>query len=69
MIASRFGSPKVALFMARVKQPDLNTLKDLIESKKVTPVVDRCFPFEKAADAFTYLHDGHPGGKVVVTLT
>jgi NADPH:quinone reductase-like Zn-dependent oxidoreductase len=69
LVASRFGSPKVALFMARVNQADLNTLKELIETRKVTPVVDRCFPFEKTADAFVHLHDGHPGGKVVVTLT
>jgi NADPH:quinone reductase-like Zn-dependent oxidoreductase len=67
-IASRFGSPKVALFMARVSQADLNALSELIESGKITPVVARCFPFEKTADALTYLHDGHPGGKVVVTL-
>jgi NADPH:quinone reductase-like Zn-dependent oxidoreductase len=68
LVASRLGSPKVALFMARVKQADLNLLRELIESGKITPVVDRCFPFEKTADALTYLHEGHPGGKVVVTL-
>lgn len=67
-IASRFGSPKVALFLARVKQADLDALRKLIESGRITPVVDRSFPFEKTADAFVYLHDGHPGGKVVVTL-
>jgi NADPH:quinone reductase-like Zn-dependent oxidoreductase len=68
LVASFFGTPKVVLFMARAKQSDLDALRELIESGKIMPVVDRSFPFEKTADAFVYLHDGHPGGKVVVTL-
>ena len=68
MVASRVGSPKVAIFMASVKQADLSALAEMIASRKITPVVDRCFPFVSTAEAFAYLHDGHPGGKVVVTL-
>jgi NADPH:quinone reductase-like Zn-dependent oxidoreductase len=47
---------------------DLQALAELIESGKVTPVVDRTFSLPEAADALRYLEQGHPAGKVVVTV-
>jgi len=40
----------------------------MIEAGAVTPVIDRAFPLEQAADAISYLHEGHAAGKVVVTV-
>jgi NADPH:quinone reductase-like Zn-dependent oxidoreductase len=40
----------------------------LIEEGKITPVIDRTFPLEEAPDAIGYLAQGHPGGKVVVSI-
>jgi NADPH:quinone reductase-like Zn-dependent oxidoreductase len=68
LVASRFGSQKIGLFLARIRADDLTAMKELIETGKVKPIVDRCFPLEKTADAFRYLHEGHPGGKVVVAV-
>ena len=47
---------------------DLLVLADLIESGKVTPAVDKTFPLNEAADAVTYMQEGHARGKVVITL-
>lgn len=49
-------------------QDDLLALADLIASDQVTPVVDRTFTLPEAADAIRYLEQGHPSGKVVVTV-
>lgn len=35
---------------------------------KVTPVIDRSYPLERAADAVRYLETRHARGKVVVTI-
>ena len=53
---------------AKVKTEDLDVLRELIESGKVTPVVDRTYPLAEAAEALRYVHEGHARGKVVVTV-
>ncbi|MDZ4169528.1 MAG: NAD(P)-dependent alcohol dehydrogenase [Coriobacteriia bacterium] len=52
----------------RPNRGDLVVLKELIESGKLTPVVGRTYPLERAADAISYFGEGHAEGKVVVTV-
>jgi len=40
----------------------------LLESGKVTPVIDRTYPLIDALDAVSYLGEGHARGKIVVTV-
>jgi NADPH:quinone reductase-like Zn-dependent oxidoreductase len=47
---------------------DLPFLMGLIEAGKVTPVIDKTYPLEEAADAMRYLEAGHFRGKVVISL-
>ena len=47
---------------------DLNYLVELFEAGKLKPVIDRCFPMEKSADAFRYFGEGRFKGKVVITF-
>jgi NADPH:quinone reductase-like Zn-dependent oxidoreductase len=42
-------------------------LKDLIESGKVRPGIDRTYPLAEAPKAIRYLEEGHAKGKVVIT--
>jgi len=71
-----FRAPLVSLFaggqalrplVAKELVEDLLVLKELIESGKVTPVIDRTFPLSQAPEAIRYLAEGHARGKVVVT--
>ena len=48
---------------------DLATLKELIETGKVTPVIDRTYSLSETPDAIRYLEDGHARGKVVITVS
>ena len=59
---------KLGGLISRVKQEDLRALAELIEAGKVTPVIDRTYPLIEAPDAIRYLEQGHPGGKVVITI-
>ncbi len=47
---------------------DLAFVKELIEARKVRPVIDRLSTFAEAAKAFRYYAEGHSRGKVVITV-
>lgn len=55
-------------YLAVPKDEDLLVLKELIESGKVTPVIDRSFPLDETPEAFRYLNEGHAQGKVVIRV-
>jgi NADPH:quinone reductase-like Zn-dependent oxidoreductase len=51
-----------------VNQADLLTLTGLIESGKVTPVIDRTYPLSELPEAMRYLEQGHARGKIDITM-
>jgi len=61
-------SQRVRHFLEAPKQEDLLALKELLESGKVTPVVDRTYPLSQAAEAIRYFGEGHARGKVAITV-
>jgi NADPH:quinone reductase-like Zn-dependent oxidoreductase len=68
LLLSPFVSQKMASFTVKPNSTDLQTLKELIEAGKVTPVIDRTHSLTDVPDAIRYLEEGHTQGKVVVTL-
>jgi len=68
-LRSKTGNKKVGgMGMAKINQNDLVFLKQLVETQKVRPVIDRHFPLSETADAIRYLEAGHAQGKVVITV-
>ena len=43
-------------------------LKDLTESGKVTPVIDRTYPLSEVPEAIRYLEERYARGKVVISV-
>jgi NADPH:quinone reductase-like Zn-dependent oxidoreductase len=37
-----------------------------MEAEKITPVIDRLYSLSEAAEAVSYLEEGHARGKVVI---
>lgn len=68
VVTSRFARQKVRPFLSTVSKDDLLVLKELIEAGKVTPVIDRTYPFDEIPEAIRYVEAGHAQGKVVITL-
>jgi len=67
-VLSRFVSQKFIMFIAKINQQDLATLAELMQSGKVTPVIDRRYPLSETAEAIRYLEEGHARGKVVIIM-
>jgi len=68
MLLSPFVSQEMGMMMADVSQKDLTILGDLMQSGKVTPVIDRRYKLSEVPEAIRYLEEGHARGKVVITL-
>ncbi len=68
-LLSRFTRQKFVMILAQLgKNEDLSLLRDLLRTRQVTPVVDRCYPLHEAAAAIRYLEAGHARGKVVLVV-
>ena len=66
-IAGR-GDKKFKLFIAKSNQKDFEALKELIETGKLVPVIDKSFPLDQTPEAIKYFAEEHPKGKVVITI-
>jgi NADPH:quinone reductase-like Zn-dependent oxidoreductase len=62
------SSRKAAFFIAKFNKPDMEVLRELLESGKVRSVVDRRYELGDVVDALDYLGEGHARGKVIMTF-
>ena len=65
---SRLVGQRLRMLSSPPRQDDLQTLRELIETGKVTPVVDRTFPLPETPEAIRHLLRGHGRGKIVITV-
>src|ERR671917_2895010 len=68
LMLSRFVGQKLGTFVSSENHEDMIALKDLIESGKLTPVIDRTYPLSEVPEAIRYLEQGHARGKVLITV-
>jgi NADPH:quinone reductase-like Zn-dependent oxidoreductase len=65
---SPFVGQDLRTFISSENHEDLIVLKELIESGKLTPVIDRTYPLAEAPEAIRYLENRHARGKVVIRV-
>jgi NADPH:quinone reductase-like Zn-dependent oxidoreductase len=68
-LCSPFLGQTLGTFIASENAADLLTLRDLIESRGLTPAVDRAYPLGEVAQALRYLLNGQARGKVVISVS
>jgi NADPH:quinone reductase-like Zn-dependent oxidoreductase len=67
-LVSLFVGQRLRGLATKVTEDDLLSVKELVETGSLTPVIDRTYPLIEAPDAIRYLAQGHAGGKIVVTV-
>jgi NADPH:quinone reductase-like Zn-dependent oxidoreductase len=67
-ILSPFTRQVTGMYLASPNGKDLGFLKELIETGKLKPVIDKTYPLQQTPDAFRYLEESHAQGKIVITV-
>jgi NADPH:quinone reductase-like Zn-dependent oxidoreductase len=68
IVVNLFVSQRLRPLPSKQKQEELLAVTHLIESGKLTPIVDRTYPLADTAEGVSYVEQGHARGKVVVTV-
>ncbi len=68
LIAPLHGGKKVLFPIPRHDQVMVRYLRDLIESGKFKPVIDRTYPLDQIVEAYSYVETGRKTGNVVISL-
>src|SRR5436305_4477519 len=67
-LLSRFVHQKFVRYTTTTNKEDLKLLSDLMQTGKVTPVIDRTYKLSETAEAMRYFEEGHARGKVVLVV-
>ena len=67
-VLSRFVGQRLRMLASQPRQEDLQTLRELIEVGKLTPLIDRTYPLREVPEAIRALEAGHTRGKLVITV-
>jgi NADPH:quinone reductase-like Zn-dependent oxidoreductase len=67
-VRRRLLGQRMGFFVGKITRDDLLVLAQLATDGKITPVIDRRYPFADAADAIRYAETGQARGKVVITV-
>jgi NADPH:quinone reductase-like Zn-dependent oxidoreductase len=67
-ILSPFVGQDFGMMIGELRHDDLAILGDLMQSGKVTPVIDRRYELSEVPAAIRYSEEGHARGKIIIDL-
>jgi NADPH:quinone reductase-like Zn-dependent oxidoreductase len=68
LMLSPFTRQRLTMYVSTHRQADLDTLRQLIETGQVTPVIGGTYPLAGVAEAVHHLQAGHARGKIAITI-
>jgi len=67
-LLARLVGQRLRMLASKPGQQDLQTLRELLEAGKLTPVIDRTYPLGDVPEAIRQMVEGHTRGKLVITV-
>jgi NADPH:quinone reductase-like Zn-dependent oxidoreductase len=67
-LLSLFISQRLRMQLPKERLEDIQTLKELVEAGKITPVIERAYALGEAPEAIGHLEGGRARGKLVIAL-
>lgn len=68
LMLSPFVKQDFGMMLAEFCEDDLAILADLMQSGKLTPVIDSRYPLSEVPAAMRYSEEGHARGKIIIDL-
>jgi NADPH:quinone reductase-like Zn-dependent oxidoreductase len=68
LITKVTGGKRVLFIVPKDIKGNLGFIKRLIEEKRFRPVIDRTYPLDKIAEAFSYVGTGQKIGNVIISI-
>ena len=68
LMLSPFTRQRLTTYVSTHRQADLDTLRQLIETGQVTPVIGKAYPLADLPEAISHLQAGHARGKIAITI-
>jgi NADPH:quinone reductase-like Zn-dependent oxidoreductase len=68
LILSPFTRQRLTTYISKHRQADLETLRQLIETGQVTPIIGQTYPLADLPEAVHDLQAGHARGKIAITI-
>ena len=69
LLLSPFVRQRLRVFVVRHNPEDLAVLKELAQTGKITPVIDRRYSLSDVPEALQYQGEGHSRGKVIIAVS
>lgn len=68
LVLSPFVSQNIASSYAEEDEDPLNTVRVLLETGAITPIVSHTYPLAEVPEAIRYMVEGNPVGRIVISV-
>ena len=63
------GNKKFRILNSKSNISDLQEIIQLVSNKKIKPIIEKVYPFDKAIEAYQTFEKGHSRGKIVIDIS